>query len=143
MFSFIWITAYFYLSLSPDAEIKIDGKIHQTDYLNAFPFLMFGLVFSIPWFLYGRKIVYVEMDNETIRIRKNKKMVKYSWHQVDRLGLSYIILPPTYRLKIKGDRKTYFFCSGMHGFGFPSRVWDFSKMGRFIKGKKKKYRLEY
>ena len=143
IFSLIWIVAYFHLSLTHDAEISINGIIQQADYLNSLPFLLFGILFSTPYFLYGRKMVYVEMDNETIWIRKNRKRKEYSWHQVDRLGLSYIILPPTYRLKIKNDSETYFFCSGMHGFAVPFRVWDFSKMGGFIKEKKKQCKLEY
>lgn len=143
LFSLIWIVGYFHLSLTPNAEININGKVQQADFINSLPFLLFGILCSVPYFLYGRKFVYVEMDNENIRIRKNRKTHEYSWKQVDRLGLSYIILPPTYRLVIKNENSTYFFCSGMHGFAVPFRVWDFSKMGDFIKQKKKEFKLQY
>ena len=142
IFSSILIIAYLYLSLFPNTEITINGKIQQADYINSLPFLLFGVFFSILYFFYGKELVYVEMDNENIIIKKNRKTYKYSWKQVDKLRLSNIILPPTYKLTLK-DNTTAYFCSGAYGLAIPFRVWDFSEMGNFIMKKKKEYRLDY
>ncbi len=139
--SVILVFTYLYLSLIPNTEITINGHIEQSNFTNSSPFLIFGLLFSIPYFLYGKNIVYVEFNREIISIRKNRNTKDYTWQDVDSLSLSSLILPPTYKLKMKNSDNIYFFSSGMHGFAIPFQVWDFSKMGKFIKQKKTEYSL--
>jgi len=141
LFSSIWVINWLYLSIAPDSVITINGVTQEANFLNSIIFLIFGAIFSLPYFLVGKKMVYVEMENVKIRIKKNGQFREYEWSQVEYIQLSLIILPPTYRLKITGNPNTFLFCTGINGFAVPFYVWDFTEMGKFIKKMKQENRL--
>ena len=100
-----------------------------------------GLLFIFLGILIYQKLVTVEMDNQTITIKKGDKDIVVKWLDVESVGMIRIASPPLYKLRIKNHEDYFLFNTSNTGFGIFIAFWDWSDMGKLIRDKKERFGL--
>jgi hypothetical protein len=100
----------------------------------ALVFLPLAIIFFLLWFKLGRKLNYLEMDEEKIIIFKDKTTYEYTWQQVESIRKIIFTIPVSYKIKIKGESEAYYFCSNPL-LPAPFHIYDNTPLGNLIKRK--------
>lgn len=77
------------------------------------------------------------MGGQSIIIRNDTWEKYVNWMDVESISLIQFVYPPLYRLKIKGNEKTFWFNSENQFINMGGFTSDLSDMGNLIKEKKR------
>jgi hypothetical protein len=106
------------------------------DIWTAIIFGLVGLLIILLGILIVDKLVIVEMDNQTIKVKKDDKVIEVKWLDVKSINMIPTVTPPLYKLRLNNYDDYFLFNTSHWGFQFMMFIWDFSDMGELIREKK-------
>ena len=92
------------------------------------------------WIKIGLRLVYVEMNDESITVYKSKETITYQWNQVEYIKKVIFTIPVSYKFKIR-SRDDFFMTCSTPLLPAPYHIFDSTPFGKFIKTKKKQNNL--
>lgn len=124
------------MHLSP-GNSTFNGEPGPPDAWNTTILILVGVVICLLPFLYLRRLVIVNLSNQTVKIIKSDQVIEMNWMDVETLEMVPAIFPPLYKLRLKNYDDYFLFNTTRWGAQFLFYTWDWSDMGSLIKRKKK------
>ena len=112
-------------------ELSLTGLI----FLSSLSFL-----FVLLWNYLRQRLIRVRLGGQNITVIDEEKNV-IPWVEVNVLKRVPFIAPPLYKIRFEDEGLTYLFLTNPFYLNFGFGIWDMSKMGHFIRGKKRKLNL--
>ena len=114
----------------------INGEKMEQNIVTTLFFGMIGII-CFPLFIAIKdKFVIVKLGGQNVTIKNGENERKINWMEVESLSLIQFVYPPLYKLKVKGDKKVYWFNRENEFIKASGFVKDLSDMGDLIQKKK-------
>lgn len=139
IFGILFITTGF-LGYFQEDSVEINGELTSFGIsgLIIFEILGFGLI--VLWNRIKDKVVHVKLDYEKVTILSTDPNLKIKWTDVKSLNRIRFLVPPAYQIKLR-DGATFIFVSNPAYIDFGFGIFDFSRIGEFVKKKKREFNI--
>lgn len=139
IFGILFITTGF-LGYFQEDSVEINGKLTSFGIsgLIIFEILGFGLI--VLWNRIKDMVVHVKLDFEKVSILSDDSNREIKWTDVKSLNRIRFLVPPAYQIKLR-DGGTFIFVSNPAYIDFGFGIFDFSRIGKFVKKKKREFNI--